>query len=118
MTASMAVAAAGRVERVTRHSNALTTVETARPGDYHRIGGGFLEVVYVANLPAINDTLDESVQTIVHAGFEGEQIQRFALGLPAHCVTRIVPVGRGLDFDVVWDGYDLFGELTQLLQVR
>ena len=33
-------------------------------------------------------------------------------------VDRVVPVGHTMDFDFVWDGYDLLGELTRKVHFR
>ena len=82
------------------------------------VGGGFLEVTFTPNLAAVYPSLAENTQTIVHHGFGAEDLARFASALPPHAVTRIVPIGEALDFDVIWDGYDLVAELTQLLRVR
>ena len=30
-------------------------------------------------------------------------------------IDRVVPVGRALDMDIVWDGYDLIGSLSRLI---
>ncbi len=118
MVVSMAMAASGEAQDVTRHSNSLTTLRADRADDRAPVGGGFLEVTYVPDLPAIGPWLRENVQTIVHAGFGAEALADFARSLPPYCVTRIVPAGQALDFDAVWDGYDLFAELTRLLRVR
>lgn len=32
-------------------------------------------------------------------------------------VDRIVPIGKTMDFDLVWDGYDLFGMLTRKISI-
>ena len=32
-------------------------------------------------------------------------------------LSRIVPVGQALNFDAVWDGYDLLRELTRTIRL-
>jgi hypothetical protein len=118
MVESMTLAAEGYARKVERHSNSLTTLTVDRPTRYATVGGGFLEVAYVAVLGAIAPTLEENVQTIVHFGFDQEDLRDFAGEIPALSVARIVPVGEALDFDAIWDGYDLTAELTRLLRLR
>jgi hypothetical protein len=118
MVESMSLAAEGYARKVERHSNSLTTLTVDRPSRYSTVGGGFLEVAYVAGLNAIAPTLEENVQTIVHFGFTQEDLGAFAEEIPALSVARIVPVGEALDFDAIWDGYDLTAELTRLLRIR
>lgn len=119
MVVSMAKAGAGGATRVVRYSNALTTLVASSPGnDEPPVGGGMLELVYVPDLAAIYPALGENSQTAVHFGFDQDALGAFATGLPSYALTRIVPIGQALDFDVVWDGYDLCLELTRLLRVR
>jgi len=33
-------------------------------------------------------------------------------------VDRVVPLGRTMDFDLIWDGYDLVSQLTRTIQLR
>jgi hypothetical protein len=117
MVMSMAMAGDGRATRVDRYSNALTTTVAERPTDAPPVGGGFLEVVYVRGLADIQAAIAENTQTAVHFGFSAEAVAGFAQGLPPYGLTRIVPIGQALDFDVIWDGYDLCAELTRLLRV-
>ena len=119
MVVSMAKAGGGTAKRVVRYSNALTTLVASAPGsDEPPVGGGMLELVYVSDLAAIYPALGENSQTAVHFGFGEDALKAFATGLPSYALTRIVPIGQALDFDVVWDGYDLCLELTRLLRVR
>ncbi len=117
MVSSMGLAARGRVDQVTRYSNALTTVVAKRVDEYVVVGGGFLEIAFVPSLQAIHASLTEGTQTAVHFGFSSEALDAFARALPPYCLTRIVPIGQALNFDVVWDGYDLMTELTSLLRI-
>ena len=33
-------------------------------------------------------------------------------------VDRIVPFGKTMDFDLIWDGYDLITHLTRIVKIR
>jgi hypothetical protein len=115
---ALARAGAGGVRAVTRHSHTLTSVVLDEPVEAQPVGGGFLWVDYAPALAAIYPALRENTQTVVHFGFAAEDIKAFAAGLPPFCVKRLAPIGEALDFDVVWDGYDLAAEFVQLLRVR
>ena len=32
-------------------------------------------------------------------------------------IDRVVPVGRTMDFDLVWDGYDLYERMTRAIAI-
>lgn len=54
---------------------------------------------------------DKRCQTV---GFLGNQKQLFPLLTSGiHGVDRVVPVGKTMDFQLVWDGYDLISQLTR-----
>jgi hypothetical protein len=117
MVSSMARAGAGGVTTVTRHSNALTTILAGTARNAPSTGGGLLTVTYAAEISDIYLSLCENIQTIVHFGFAEEELNDLVRGLPPLAVTRVVPAGAALDFDAVWDGYDLLSELTRLLRL-
>ena len=69
------------------------------------------------SLDAINEIIRERDQTITHFGFEPNEIQRIAASNTSLGVSRWTPAGTALDFDHIWDGYDLLVELTRLVRV-
>ena len=59
---------------------------------------------------------DKRCQTI---GYIGDKVMfEPLLEMGVRGVDRIVPVGATMDFDLVWDGYDLVSELTRVVGVR
>lgn len=117
MVSSMAEAAEGRATAVSRHSNALTTVIADGGYDGPQVGGGYLQVAYVDDLSDVTRYVMENTQTAVHFGFDPDQIAAFASALPPFGLSRLAPIGQALDFDAIWDGYDLVSELSQLTRV-
>lgn len=100
------------------HDPLLTTVEAGRFARYEtRVGGGYLSVLFVGELDELSQVIREHDQTMTHFGFGREVMERFARDHAGAGLSRIVPVGAALDFDFVWDGYDLLNELTRLVRV-
>lgn len=114
------LAATEAVERVVRLSNETTVVRMAPEGLPLKpvVGGGFISVQFVEVLGDLLPLISESSQTMTHAGFEAESLSRFAAEAGPRGLCRIVPVGQALQFDRLWDGYDLLGELTRLIVLR
>ncbi len=84
--------------------------------DYRGNSGFFYE--YDCNdITDIRDFCDDThCQTIGYIGDPQMFDPLPASGIKG--VDRIVPVGHTMDFDLVWDGYDLVGELTRKVQVN
>ena len=32
-------------------------------------------------------------------------------------IDRVVPIGKTMDFDFIWDGYDLISQLTRIIKM-
>ncbi|TDT99267.1 acyl-CoA reductase-like NAD-dependent aldehyde dehydrogenase [Azorhizobium sp. AG788] len=118
MTAAFSAAASGDVIDLSWRGTELTTVVSgvAERVD-RRIGGGFLSVVFLPDLDALNGVLRERDQTITHFGFSEDAIRLAAERNLGPGVSRWTPVGSALDFDSVWDGYDILSELTRACRV-
>lgn len=64
-------------------------------------------------LPLIN----RKFQTLSHYGLDRAVLQQFIEENRPTGIDRIVPVGRTLDFSLVWDGYDLIGILSRTVSL-
>ena len=54
---------------------------------------------------------DDRCQTVSYLG--DREMFRPLLAAGVRGVDRIVPIGKTMDFDLVWDGYDLVSRLTR-----
>lgn len=63
------------------------------------------------------DRLSEKVQTVTYFGMSGAALAERLRSAQCPGVDRVVPVGRALDFDLVWDGYDLVRSLSRQVTV-
>jgi hypothetical protein len=54
-------------------------------------------------------------QTLSYIGFEARELRDFILARAPHGVDRIVPVGKTMNFALVWDGIDLIRTLSRKL---
>lgn len=62
--------------------------------------------------------VNDKDQTLVYYGYEMEDLYRLAERLNGRGLDRIVPIGRALNFDYIWDGYDMLAEFTRRTQVE
>ncbi|PJK00096.1 hypothetical protein CO615_05390 [Lysobacteraceae bacterium NML75-0749] len=76
-------------------------------------GYGLLIETRLNTLPELAALLDDRDQTLVQLGFTQDELDSLLTVLHHRAIDRIVPVGRALDFDPVWDGIDLLHILTR-----
>ena len=76
-------------------------------------GGGMLQHVCAESIEQIATWSSPEDQTITYFGLEAGQVRELALKAGLRGVDRVVPVGQALQFDTVWDGYNLLSDFTR-----
>jgi len=118
MTAAFTAAANGRASSVNWRDTQLTSIVASAPQRQDmRVGGGFLSVVFVPSLAEVASFIRESDQTITYFGWERGEIEAVAASHIGPGVSRWAPMGTALDFDFLWDGYDIPFELARLVRI-
>lgn len=118
LVAAFATAANGGADHVHWREDTVTAVVTRDGGrTEQRIGGGYLRIGFLPSLDTLPPLVREHDQTVTHFGFAPDQIADVAAAVGVRGVSRWAPVGKALDFDFIWDGYDIPFELTRLVRV-
>lgn len=58
---------------------------------------------------------DPHCQTVAYIGEKNMLIPLLKPGLKG--IDRVVPIGKTMDFDLFWDGYNLYGRLTRVIRM-
>ena len=109
------------VGKVSRYGNILyvadmqTLPETA---DCFRGTCGYFYQYVCDDLQEISHIVNEKYQTLVYYGVSAKTLSEFVVNNQLSGIDRIVPVGKALDIDVFWDGYDLVRTLSRIVDVR
>jgi hypothetical protein len=120
--ARQALAAAGLNFFLVNDFLSIDRMQTDRLGgqlhEYHSGCGLFFEIS-VSSLAEFAEHLqqDSKFQTLSYAGLSKKELSQWLSGLVAPVFDRVVPVGRSLEFDVVWDGYNLMNEMTKCVSI-
>lgn len=69
-------------------------------------------------LEDLTSLIDYRIQTITYFGVNPKRIADFVMNSRIKGVDRIVPIGKGLDFDLIWDGYDLPRSLSRAVIIN
>lgn len=108
------------VRREASEDNLITRIHIDRIGkdviDCFGNSGFFLEYD-ASDISELRDICDDSrCQTITYIGDSRMFDSLLAMGLKG--VDRIVPFGKSMDFELIWDGYDLMTHLTRIIRIR
>ena len=108
------------ISAVQTYGDALTVVKLphfdARCREH--CGSGLLYHLSIEDLREMTHFVNDKDQTLVYYGYEMEDLYRLAERLNGRGLDRIVPIGRALNFDYIWDGYDMLAEFTRRTQVE
>jgi hypothetical protein len=80
--------------------------------DMHSCGGGYFYTKTINHLTELKNFLNKKTQTLSYFGFDEKQIDQLSSLTYGIGVDRIVPIGKALQFNYIWDGYNLIDELV------
>jgi len=66
----------------------------------------------------INSLNEVKVQTLAYFGMDASKIANWIVNAGLLGIDRIVPFGKTLDIELIWDGYDLISEMSRIIAVR
>ena len=106
------------IQEIQRFENLLYVATLkALPEDITGLRGRFgLFFQYdVRVLEELAEHIDETVQTCVCYGIDRAAVRKFVLDNGLKGIDRIVPIGSSLDIGVIWDGYDIIGQMSRII---
>jgi hypothetical protein len=85
--------------------------------DLVKCNSGYFNEFNIESLSELTPIITRKYQTISYFGLSTED---FKIWIKTHKpigVDRIVPIGRTMDFDMIWDGYDLISNLSRTIPI-
>jgi hypothetical protein len=82
-----------------------------------KYGGGFFFEYDARSLRDIAPVCGERCQTLTHFGLDERRIHDFLTDCAPRGLDRAVPMGKSMDFSLVWDGHDLIREMSRRITV-
>ena len=81
----------------------------------YKAGSGFFIEYAAQEIAELRPLCGASCQTLSYYGVERDSLLRAVLAMRPAGVDRIVPMGRTMDFALVWDGVDLIRSMSRLI---
>lgn len=95
----------------------MAAIEQGTLGEYRGKGGYFYEVDAGSFADAV-PLLSQPCQTVTYFGCDPQLIRKQVLDSGLQGVDRIVPMGKAMDIDVIWDGMDLLSMMSRRVDAR
>lgn len=112
--------AGSHVQVIERHENLLYRVGLDGIDLHQDSYRGYFGTVHEVVLPHLDELapiVNERYQTLTAQGIDNAFIREWIVRHQLRGIDRVVPVGRALDMNIVWDGYDMVGSLSRLIDV-
>lgn len=110
----------GYIEKVPHNSNALWRVKNRflKPNiEHYKCNSGYFNEFTISSLDDLTPVLNRKFQTIGYMGFTKQELETWLKKSRPLGIDRIVPIGRTMDFAMIWDGYDLISSLTRTITI-
>lgn len=79
---------------------------------------GFFFEYDADSLNEILPLCNERCQTLTYYGLSKNELENFISAYRPHGIDRAVPIGKSMDFSLVWDGYDLIRSLSRKVLIH
>ena len=120
LSALYSVAAARPVKRADSGDMLVTRVraeEADRELMDYKYNSGFFFEKDIEQLEEIAGVCDLRCQTLTYYGIDREEFRAFLEKARPAGIDRIVPMGKSMDFALVWDGYDLIRQMSRRITI-
>lgn len=85
--------------------------------DKFRCNAGYFSEYHANGLSELSKIINRKYQTLGYYGFSKNELSAFLDELNPSGIDRIVPIGKTMDFSLVWDGYSLIETLTRIIEI-
>ncbi len=106
------------LESGSRIENLIYRVELKElPEDIIDLRGscGYFYEFDLLNRNDLLNVITEKFQTLTYFGVEASDLKTWVVQNGVRGIDRIVPIGKALNIDTVWDGYDIVGILSRII---
>ncbi len=108
------------VVAIERYSNVLYRVSLSGVDLQQDECRGYFGTVHEVVLPELNELasiINERYQTLTLEGIDTAVIRNWITRNRLRGIDRVVPVGKAIEMDVVWDGYDIVQSLSRVIAI-
>ena len=72
----------------------------------------------IKNINELKKFITKKCQTVTYFGLNKKLIKSFLLKNNLFGIDRIVPIGKALDINLIWDGYDVIESLSRIIALE
>ena len=94
----------------------ITNNSVPRNIENFKCNNGYFNEINITNISEILPLINSKYQTLSYFGFQKDELSNFIKKHTPSGIDRIVPIGRTMDFSLIWDGYNLISSLSRHIE--
>ncbi len=83
----------------------------------HRCSSGYFNEFIIQSLGDLKSVINRKYQTLSYFGIDEHEFINWLNEFKPIGIDRIVPIGRTMDFSLVWDGFNLVNNLSRQISI-
>jgi hypothetical protein len=107
----------GQLVSVVGGATRIELVEGDEWRDFSKLRFGTFTEVTISNVEEVGHLVSSEVQTLGYFGYKTDEMVHIVKRLSTDGIDRVVPIGQALNFDTLWDGYDLIRMLARTVVI-
>ncbi len=108
------------IEKIKKKDNILYNIKLShfiKDQQFQRGFFGTIHEISIKNLNELSSIIDSRCQTLTYFGFKSDELKKFVIFNNLRGLDRIVPIGKSMDMDIIWDGYDVINQLSRTIDI-
>ena len=108
-------------KNIKMYKNNLYVVDPGRQIDEIENIRGVSGIFFQKNINHINKLtkfITKKCQTVSYYGFTKEELKFFILNNNLLGIDRFVPIGKALEIDIIWDGFNVANSLSRIISLE
>ncbi len=85
--------------------------------DCFRSHSGYFSEYHSSSVLELKKIINRKYQTLAYYGFSKEEMRNYFHQLKPVGIDRIVPIGRTLEFSLIWDSYNIINSLSRSVEI-
>lgn len=106
------------IKRTTNTGNLLYRIDLKKlPASVENLRGkgGYFYEYSLSDIEEFLKIVNEKYQTVTYFGIDAKKLADILLVHNIAGIDRIVPIGKAMDINIIWDGHDLLRELSRVI---
>ena len=107
-----------KLKRYSKSLHVVTLKKLITKNELQRGQWGYFYQYLSNDLSILPKIITEKYQTLAYFGLDLDFFKKFIQKNGIRGIDRVVPIGRSMEMNYLWDGYNLFRALTRIIDIK